>query len=92
MSLYRVSCIMVSRKDESKTLPVSVTEKHPDLAKVSIERKYPNYQMTQIKIEDITVTTGSWIMKKNSLPVKTNRHKTLNALDLDSTWRRELAK
>lgn len=82
------------RKDDdwSKLVPASEQDKHPDLAKQRIMEKYPGYTMVDIDISDNSPMPPRWDAKVNPVPVKSRNRKESQRLDLDRTWRKELAR
>jgi hypothetical protein len=92
MSKYRVSCNLRCDKDWSKVLPVCEEGPHPDLAKQKIEDKYPGYTMLNIHIEDLTPVSKPWNAEPDRSGAKPKYTKEPKRLDLDRTWRKELAR
>ncbi len=65
--MYEVSALMFDPKTGNNTERVTVTDKHPDLAKQKLEQLYPNQHMTGITITDISVPRKSWYRKETEL-------------------------
>lgn len=80
MSLYKVTCFVISQFDAS-IKPIKVVEegKHPDLIKGLIEKKHKGKILSQIQIEDITPSPKLWSERKEK-----------SKIDMKKTWNKEL--
>lgn len=92
MSLYRVSCNMRSERDWEKVIPVSAEGMHPDLAKQKLLAMYPRHLMENIHIQDLTPTKRKWDDKSAIVRMGTSTKGKEAPIDLDRTWRKELAR
>ena len=77
--MYEVSALIFDTATGANSERVSLTDRHPDIAKQRLERLHPNKRLASITITDVSKPRQSWMKKETEI-------------NMEKTWQKNLSR